>query len=104
MLVEKGEKKIQTLDAQGADGITPAELMRNDHDPYKAVVSARLEALGQILTYAEKIAQECSETVIFQRQRQTHTSRASTRTSNQAPTTTESRSRCPTAPRPCQSR
>lgn len=65
MLVEKGEKKIQTLDAQGADGITPAELMRNDHDPYKAVVSARLEALGQILTYAEKIAQECSETVIF---------------------------------------
>ena len=59
------QDSLAIVNTYGAESITPAELLRNDSDPYRAVVERKLELTGQILTLEEKIARECPETIVF---------------------------------------
>lgn len=63
--LQNRQESLAIVNKYGAEVITPAELLRNDSDPYRAVVERKLELTGQILTLEEKIAKECPETVIF---------------------------------------
>ena len=59
------QDSLAIVNTYGAEAITPAELLRNDSDPYRAVVERKLELTGQILRLEENIARECPETVVF---------------------------------------
>ena len=59
------QDSLAVVNTYGAEAITPAELLRNDSDPYRAVVERKLELTGQILRLEDQIARECPETVVF---------------------------------------
>lgn len=59
------QDSLAIVNTYGAEAITPAELLRNDSDPYQAVVERKLELTGQILRLEDRIARECPETVVF---------------------------------------
>ena len=59
------QDSLAIVNMNGVEAITPVELLRNDSDPYRAVVERKLELTGQILRLEDRIARECPETVVF---------------------------------------
>ena len=60
-------ESLNIVNHYGAEAITTTELNRNDGDPYKAVVTKKLELTGKIETLENRIEAECDDGItVFQ--------------------------------------